>query len=94
MSQEKPFLAGVYRHYKGHLYLALGVARHTETNEDLVVYVPLYTHKNGGKALQARPLRMWDELVSDEELRDSPLSIDVRSRRRFEYIGDVPLGGH
>jgi hypothetical protein len=37
----------------------------------------------------------YDTLIGgDEELRDSPLSIDVRSRRRFEYIGDVPKGGH
>ena len=34
---------GVYRHYKGGGYEVIGVARHSETNEPLVVYRPLYT---------------------------------------------------
>ena len=33
---------GVYRHYKGGAYEVIGVARHSETNEPLVVYRPLY----------------------------------------------------
>ena len=33
---------GVYQHYKGNKYLVLGVAKHSETLEDLVVYVSLY----------------------------------------------------
>ena len=32
--------AGIYEHYKGGRYLVLGLARHTETDEVLVVYVP------------------------------------------------------
>jgi hypothetical protein len=39
---------GVYEHYKGHLYFVLGHARHTETDEELTIYVPLYTHPDGG----------------------------------------------
>ena len=31
-------LAGVYRHFKGGIYEAIGVARHSETEEELVVY--------------------------------------------------------
>lgn len=34
--------AGRYRHYKGGEYEVLGVARHSETHEPLVVYRPLY----------------------------------------------------
>ena len=33
---------GRYRHYKGGEYEVLGVARHSETHEPLVVYRPLY----------------------------------------------------
>ena len=33
---------GLYRHYKGGEYEVLGVARHSETHEPLVVYRPLY----------------------------------------------------
>lgn len=54
---------GVWRHYKGGLYLVLGVARHTETGEELVVYVPLYERADAGLPLQARPRRMWEEAV-------------------------------
>ena len=32
---------GVYRHYKGHLYFVIGLARHSETEEPFVVYIPL-----------------------------------------------------
>jgi hypothetical protein len=45
---------GVYRHYKGQYYLVLGVAKHSETEEDLVVYVRLYARE--GCPLWVRPL--------------------------------------
>lgn len=51
--------AGIYRHYKGHEYQVYEVATHSETEELLVVYRPLY----GEKALWARPLAMWSEKV-------------------------------
>ena len=67
--------SGVYRHYKGHLYLVLGVARQTETNEELVVYVPLYDLPGAGLPLQARPRKIWDEPVD--------------GKPRFEYVGET-----
>ena len=51
---------GRYRHYKGNLYEVLGVARHSETEEQLVVYTALY----GDHGLWVRPLVMFLECVS------------------------------
>lgn len=50
---------GIYRHFKGHTYEVIGVARHSETEEELVVYRPLY----GEGALWVRPLAMFTEIV-------------------------------
>ena len=50
---------GRYRHYKGHDYAVLGVARHSETLEPVVVYRPLY----GEGALWVRPYAMFVEAV-------------------------------
>lgn len=53
---------GVYRHYKGNLYEIIGVARHSETEEPLVVYRALY----GSFGLWVRPAQMFAETVVDE----------------------------
>ena len=50
---------GVYRHFKGNLYELIGVARHSETLEDMAVYRALY----GERGLWVRPARMWNEEV-------------------------------
>jgi hypothetical protein len=64
---------GRYRHYKGNEYTVLGVARHSETLEWLVVYRPEY----GERALWVRPLAMFVEFV------------EVNGQRlpRFRFIG-------
>lgn len=59
--------SGIWRHYKGHRYLVLGQAQHTETHEDLVIYVPLYEHSEGGSPLRARPAKEWLDRVSTVE---------------------------
>ncbi len=51
--------AGVYQHFKGNEYLVQGVARHSESEELLVVYTPLY----GEGGLWVRPLAMFQEQV-------------------------------
>jgi cupin 2 domain-containing protein len=53
------FPIGRYRHYKGNEYTALGVARHSETLEELVVYRPEY----GEQGLWVRPKQMFLESV-------------------------------
>ena len=50
---------GRYRHFKGNEYQVLGVARHSETMEELVVYRALY----GERGLWVRPASMWNETV-------------------------------
>lgn len=64
---------GKYRHFKGGEYEVLGVARHSETGEPMVVYRPLY----GEGGLWVRPLAMFQQSV----LRDG------LERPRFEYVG-------
>ncbi|WP_027348556.1 DUF1653 domain-containing protein [Halotalea alkalilenta] len=50
---------GIYRHYKGALYQVIGVARHSETEEQLVVYRALY----GDYDLWSRPLGMFNQTI-------------------------------
>lgn len=63
---------GRYRHYKGRDYLVLGVARHSETEELLVVYRTDY----GDRSLWVRPLQMFTEQVT----------VDGQSRPRFALV--------
>ena len=66
---------GRYRHYKGGEYCVEGVATHSETGEQLVVYRPLY----GEGALWVRPLSMFLESVECED----------GSRPRFTRVEDA-----
>lgn len=65
---------GKYRHFKGGEYEVVGVACHSETMEQMVVYRALYDDG----ALWVRPARMWLETVTHQG-REMP---------RFTYIGD------
>jgi hypothetical protein len=61
MSDIKP---GKYRHYKGNLYKVVGMARHSETLEEIVIYKALYNSKEFGKnTLWVRPKKMFLENV-------------------------------
>ena len=64
---------GRYRHYKGGEYEVIGVARHSETHEPLVVYRPLYNDSGWW----VRPHAMFFEQVE----------IDGRLQPRFARIG-------
>lgn len=71
-----PALApGRYRHYKGRDYAVVGVARHSETHEALVVYRPLY----GEGALWVRPYAMFVGTVP----------VGARAVPRFAWV-DAP----
>ena len=68
-----PTLAlGRYRHYKGGEYEVLGVARHSETLEPLVVYRPLYNDSGWW----VRPFEMFT----------GTLRVDGIERQRFERV--------
>ena len=54
---------GKYRHFKGMEYELIGVARHSETLEPMVVYRALY----GEYGLWVRPAAMWNEIVDKPE---------------------------
>ena len=64
---------GKYQHFKGNLYEVIGVARHSETLEEMVVCRALY----GEYGLWVRPAAMWTETV-DRDGYHGP---------RFQYIG-------
>ena len=66
-------LPGRYRHYKGKEYEVLFLARHSETEEEMVVYRALY----GDRSIWVRPAKMWSETVEK----------DGQRVRRFTYVG-------
>ena len=55
----KVVIGGKYRHFKGNIYTVIGIARHSETMEDMVVYRAEY----GDYGLWVRPLQMFEESV-------------------------------
>ncbi len=52
-------VGSLYEHYKGHRYKIIGIARHSETLEELVVYQALY----GEGDIWVRPLSMFLENI-------------------------------
>ncbi len=70
---------GRYRHFKGKEYTVLGVARHSETQEELVVYRQEY----GDHALWVRPKAMFMETVT----------VEGQEVPRFQPLG-VRYGDH
>lgn len=65
---------GRYRHYKGKDYQVIGVATHSETEEELVVYRQDY----GDRSLWVRPRAMFEETVE----------VDGVIVNRFEFVSE------
>ena len=65
---------GIYEHYKGNRYQAIGIANHSETLEKMVVYKALY----GEGEYWVRPISMWEEMVE----------VNGKQVPRFRYIGE------
>ncbi|MFA5188971.1 MAG: DUF1653 domain-containing protein [Patescibacteria group bacterium] len=64
---------GKYKHYKGKDYQVIGLARHSETLEELVVYQALYAKKQ----IWVRPVKMFLEKVE----------VNGKNVPRFKFIG-------
>lgn len=66
---------GIYRHFKGNHYRLLVLAKHSETQEDMVVYQALY----GEGGVWVRPLAMWNE----------PAEVEGQKVQRFVWTGEA-----
>lgn len=65
---------GLYKHYKGNIYEVVGVAKHSETLENMVVYKA--TYQKEGENLWVRPLKMFKETII----------VDGAEQKRFTKI--------
>ena len=65
---------GKYRHFKGNEYEVIGIAKHSETLEEMVIYRALY----GDGGYWVRPISMWNEEITR----------DGKTCMRFTYIGE------
>ena len=68
-------LPGKYRHFKGGEYELLGIARHSETLEPMVVYRALY----GDGGMWVRPASTWNEIINKAGYHGP----------RFQYLGPI-----
>lgn len=71
----RSFKLGRYLHYKGNYYVAIGISVHSETLEELVVYIPQYPNEI---PFWVRPLTMFVEEVE----------LDGKRLPRFAYMGE------
>ena len=74
----RTIVPGFYRHFKGNMYFVVGIAKHTETGERMVVYKAMY----GEYKMYIRPYEMFASEVDREKYPD------VTQKYRFEYLGE------
>jgi len=64
---------GIYKHFKGHVYKVIGIAKHSETLEEQVVYVSISDETD----IWVRPATMFLDMVER----------DGKRFQRFEFLG-------
>jgi hypothetical protein len=73
---------GKYQHFKGNFYQVLYIAKHSENEELMVVYLPLHdkahADKNSEQDIWVRPLAMFDETIEREG----------KQQKRFTFVGE------
>lgn len=75
--QDTKLKPGKYQHYSGRLYQVLGLGRHSETHEPMVIYQALYdSNEFGNNAFWIRPLHMFQEEIQHQG----------KTQRRFEEV--------
>ncbi len=75
MTKDGLIKKGRYQHYKGQLYEVFDVAKHSETEEWLVIYAPLYGEESS-RHLWVRPLEMFNQRVT----------VNGQSVSRFTFV--------
>ena len=63
---------GIYKHYKGNLYGVIGLGKHSETREEMVIYRSMRDESQ----VWVRPLKMWNETII----------VDGKKIKRFELV--------
>lgn len=72
--------SGVWRHRRGALYLVIGVGRLDDDDDEVVIYVRLYSGEQGGHPITVRRLSSFIEVV------EWP---DGSQRPRFNWVGET-----
>ncbi len=65
---------GIYKHFKGHIYKVIGIAKHSESLEDQVVYVSISDDND----IWVRPATMFLDMIER----------DGKRFQRFEFLGE------
>lgn len=77
-----PEIDGIYKHYKGGKYQVISMAKHSETDETLVVYKSIHWG-----SYHVRPLESWNENV--EETKSNAGIITSQHEKRFTLTNEV-----
>ena len=77
MEYNKNLVGREFRHFKGNLYRLEGFAKHTETQEEMVVYRALY----GERGLWVRPAKMFFETIERDGKRMKRFELQKRNKQ-------------